>query len=635
MTGRVSLETLRASTRPIRCRRAIVVLRTALFLVSALLVSWAGPAHGQECANCHVKGGMAPAPDLAGFDHSVHAPLGCVACHADAAQIPHVKKPGRVDCGACHAGPAKALAQTAHGRVILQKAGSVGKACGACHGAAHAIRKVSDPASPVARSRQPGTCGACHGEAGWGARLENGTAALESYRLTIHAQTLAAGDFKAAACADCHGGHDIRPHSDPRSRVARREISSTCGACHKTEAAAFEASVHGLARRRGVDAAATCTDCHGEHTIRSLKDPSSSVWAGAVTKTCAGCHGSERMMAKLGVPTDRLATFLDSYHGLAGSAGNLRVANCASCHGWHDILPASDPRSSVNVNNLDKTCGQCHKGAAMNLAGVKIHQSLAGGGGGSNVARRLRDFYLLLIPLVIGGLFLHNALDLARHALASRPLRPLKMESDEELLTLGERIQHAILMLSFFTLAGTGFALEFPRAFRGLGGEETRRFIHRGAAVVFVLAGSYHLWYLLGTKKGQSRLRALLPARRDLPDAVALVLYNLGLSRRRPLLERWSYIEKAEYWSLVWGSGVMIVTGGVLFFHNFILSHLPLWIIEASRVVHIMEAILACLAILVWHYYWVMFDPEIYPMNWAWLSGWHVLRKKDRPKEDA
>ena len=603
-------------------------------LLSTLLATWGAPAQAQECVDCHVKGGMAPAPDLKGFGRSVHAVLGCAACHADAAQVPHEKKPGRVDCGSCHDGPAKALAQTAHGRAILRKAGSVAKGCAACHGPAHGVRKVRDAASPVARANQPGTCGACHGETGWGARLEDGKAALESYRLTVHGQALAAGAAKAAACADCHGGHDIRPHSDPQSRVARRAISTTCGACHKDEAAAFNASVHGRAGKRGVDAAATCTDCHGEHTIRSPKEPGSSVWSGSVTRTCSGCHASARVMTRLGVPTDRLATYLDSYHGLAGSAGDLRVANCASCHGWHDVLPSSDPRSRVNPSNLPATCGKCHEGAATQFAGVKIHQALAGGGG-SSIARWLGLFYLVLIPLVIGGMVFHNFADLARHALASAPLPPLKNEGDEELMTVGERVQHAFLLISFFTLAGTGFALEFPHAFAHFGGEHARLAIHRGAALIFVLVGAAHLWYLLFTSEGRGRLRGLLPVRRDLPDAVALILFNLGLWDSRPVLERWSYIEKSEYWALIWGSGVMIVTGAVLLFHNFVLTRFPLWVIEAARVVHVMEAILACLAILVWHFYWALFDPEIYPMNWAWLSGRRHLREKKRGVKDA
>jgi cytochrome b subunit of formate dehydrogenase len=132
---------------------------------------------------------------------------------------------------------------------------------------------------------------------------------------------------------------------------------------------------------------------------------------------------------------------------------------------------------------------------------------------------------------------------------------------------------------------------------------------------------------MLFDRKGRERLRGLLPARRDLNDPLRLFLFNLGLSEERPLLARWSYIEKSEYWALVWGSSVMIATGAVLIFHNAALAALPLWVIETSQVIHYMEAILACLSILVWHLYWVVYDPEVYPMNWAWLTGRSRLRE--------
>ncbi|MEK7865761.1 MAG: hypothetical protein AAB434_03700, partial [Planctomycetota bacterium] len=66
---------------------------------------------------------------------------------------------------------------------------------------------------------------------------------------------------------------------------------------------------------------------------------------------------------------------------------------------------------------------------------------------------------------------------------------------------------------------------------------------------------------------------------------------------------------------------VMIVTGGVLVFHGVALRYLPAWTSDLATVVHYYEAVLACLSILVWHGYMVVFDPEVYPMSWAWLTG--------------
>jgi hypothetical protein len=64
---------------------------------------------------------------------------------------------------------------------------------------------------------------------------------------------------------------------------------------------------------------------------------------------------------------------MNSFHGIAHKYGEMVVADCASCHGYHDILPSSDPRSSINPKNIPQTCGKCHKGASENFAKGKVH----------------------------------------------------------------------------------------------------------------------------------------------------------------------------------------------------------------------------------------------------------------------
>jgi hypothetical protein len=89
--------------------------------------------------------------------------------------------------------------------------------------------------------------------------------------------------------------------------------------------------------------------------------------------TCAQCHDSLRLTREFDLAGRRSETFLDSYHGLAGKLGSKGVANCASCHGVHNILPSSDPRSTVNKANLKATCGKCHPGASENFAKGAVH----------------------------------------------------------------------------------------------------------------------------------------------------------------------------------------------------------------------------------------------------------------------
>ena len=109
--------------------------------------------------------------------------------------------------------------------------------------------------------------------------------------------------------------------------------------------------------------APVCIDCHGEHLIMDPSNPASPLNAANISaQTCGRCHGDPRLALRYDLPADRLPSYADSYHGLALEGGKLTAANCASCHGVHDILRSSDPRSTVNAANLSKTCGQCHKG---------------------------------------------------------------------------------------------------------------------------------------------------------------------------------------------------------------------------------------------------------------------------------
>ena len=545
---------------------------------------------------------------------SVHNGLDCEGCHK-----------GDTACAQCHADVVDSLQRSRHGKVFLKRFGSMIKTCEACHGDPHGIIKHTDSSAVTSRKNQPALCAGCHEIP---SQIPSHLAKkfpAKSYLLTVHGAAIQNGNENAASCADCHSAHNIRPPADSFSTVSHNRIETTCGQCHPTEAAAFKSSVHGKALAVGVREAPTCTDCHGEHTIRPPGDRTSSVWKGAVTKTCSGCHASEKIIVKFGLPADRVQTYLDSFHGLAGQTGDLRVANCASCHGWHDVLPSSDPQSHISPINLAKTCNKCHPDAGILLTSAKIHTSLSEGNSDNWIAALIRSIYLVLIPLLIGGMLCHNLLDFLRKASGGKDL-PVAHEQSDVLLTVVERWQHGWLVISFLILAYSGFALKYPESWWALpfawaGGEAIRRNVHRIAALVFSFVAIFHFCYIAFSQRGWARLKTLLPEKRDLSDPIKLFLFNLRLIQERPALKRFSYIEKAEYWSLVWGSLVMITTGTILLFHNFALARFPLWVVEIAQVIHFLEAVLACLAIVVWHFYWVMFDPEIYPMNWAWFSG--------------
>jgi cytochrome b subunit of formate dehydrogenase len=195
-------------------------------------------------------------------------------------------------------------------------------------------------------------------------------------------------------------------------------------------------------------------------------------------------------------------------------------------------------------------------------------------------------------------------------------------------MTVNERLQHAALMVSFFFLVVTGFMLRFPDVWwvvviRGWSVHffAGRSLIHRGAAVAMVVGGVWHAIYLVATPRGRQLVRDLWPRWQDVTDALGVLRYNLGLARTKPRFGRFSYIEKAEYWALIWGSVIMTGTGAFLWFENTFIGLLTKRGYDISRVVHFYEAVLATLAIVVWHFYFVIFNPDVYPMNLAWLTG--------------
>ncbi len=152
-------------------------------------------------------------------------------------------------------------------------------------------------------------------------------------------------------------------------------------------------------------------------------------------------------------------------------------------------------------------------------------------------------------------------------------------------------------------------------------GEKLRSIIHRVAGVVLIGAGIYHVFYLIVTREGRRLIRDFAPGPKDAFDAIGTMLYYLGLSRKKPQFGRFNYAEKAEYWALVWGTGLMAVTGIMLWAKVWVGNLFARWWIDVATSIHFYEAILATLAIVVWHFYQVFLDPDVYPMNWAWW-GW-------------
>ncbi|MEJ2219172.1 MAG: cytochrome B, partial [Gemmatimonadota bacterium] len=185
-------------------------------------------------------------------------------------------------------------------------------------------------------------------------------------RLGVHGLARARGNEDAPDCEVCHGNvHEVKRTG---TEAFRRSIPAICGQCHDTIYANYEQSIHGKAVARGIVAAPVCSSCHGEHEILAPSKSASPVHPTHIPQTCGRCHADVRITERFQLPRNPLISYEKSVHGLALRSGSQTVANCASCHGVHLILPSSDPRSTINPANLPRTCGKCHPGAGTRFA---------------------------------------------------------------------------------------------------------------------------------------------------------------------------------------------------------------------------------------------------------------------------
>ena len=231
-------------------------------------------------------------------------------------------------------------------------------ACAGCHTAISAL--------PHEQQLPAVDCADCHDDQ------------ATDYRQSVHGLDISENDVTAqseptALCTDCHGTHAVLSMAVLHAPEHRDDVPSLCGRCHSEIAATYRQSIHGKAVASGIVDAPVCTDCHGEHAIASPTDPASSVAPGNIPATCASCHEEERLASQYGLPTHRYTTYLASYHGVVNRYGETAVANCASCHGVHDIRPSSDPQSTIHPDRLAETCGHCHPGLGQQLTGIEIH----------------------------------------------------------------------------------------------------------------------------------------------------------------------------------------------------------------------------------------------------------------------
>jgi nitrate/TMAO reductase-like tetraheme cytochrome c subunit len=341
--------------------RHLLIALTALLAVAARAGAQPPAIDNQTCLGCHTDASIAlkladgtPLPLQVAANAlagSVHAKHNCVDCHTAMAELPH---------------PPRTFASK------RDLAAALDAQCRKCHFANYA--KTLD---------------------------------------SVHQQAVARGDRTAPLCVDCHGSHDVKKPSTPRTLV-----SQTCAKCHEGVAAAYARSVHGRDLSGGNTDVPTCIDCHRAHDVGG---PRKTEWELKSPEMCGSCHANPAMMQKYGLSTNVLRTYLTDFHGKTASLRSHQgtpvngavVARCTDCHGVHDIQKARDPQSPVIKANILQTCRQCHAGATDNFPGAWLSHYDPGLHNAPFVYA-VKVGYSVLIPFMIGGLGLQILLHLWR-----------------------------------------------------------------------------------------------------------------------------------------------------------------------------------------------------------------------------
>lgn len=392
--------------------------------------------------------------------------------------------------------------------------------------------------------------------------------------------------------------------------------------------ASWESSTH---YKEGIK----CVACHGQgiEPLSKLQDSSPQSWKTGellsikpekrvyYDNLCVRCHAPAKN------------NFLHTFHGKHSSLGKKNIPTCSYCHVAHEASLTSQA-NALHPDSLGRVCAGCHAGSekeqrqimASNLAGPDTGATLYGhdvfGIGPLHFGNIIDSFYILLLITVLGFIVFYIVIDFP---VALKGRRALTTSQNNTLrFTIGQRIQHALLALSFITLAITGFAVMYPDSSYAqwlmslLGGADNRSLIHRLAAIVFAANGLIHLFYYLFFYRGS---HSILLNRQDLHHALNDIRYRLGKADKPIEAGKYDWLQKLEYWAGVIGLFIVLITGLVMWFFEWSLSHLPYQIFKYAQWIHGWEAILATSVLLILHGYSTIINPRIFPMDWSWITG--------------
>ena len=264
--------------------------------------------------------------------------MDCVSCHSDIKEVPHPEKLAPVECGQCHGDEQKQYAASVHGRKAAAGDSSA-PGCKACHGT-HNILRPSSPGSPTSTMEIPRLCGSCHRE-GTTVSLTRQipqTNILGNYMDSIHGEGLfKKGLTVTAVCTSCHTAHFVLPHTDPRSSIAKQNISKTCTHCHAQIETVHRKVIRGELWEKQPHMIPACVDCHSPHKVRKV-----FYTQGMADQDCLRCHGDPNLK---GTHNGQTVSLFANKDELAHSR-HAKIA-CVQCHTGGDPADATRPCRTI------------------------------------------------------------------------------------------------------------------------------------------------------------------------------------------------------------------------------------------------------------------------------------------------
>ncbi len=351
-----------------------------------------------RCVTCHGNHDIYPVKDAHSAVAPLRVPFVCGQCHREGTSVSRNRQ-------VPHDSILENYSESIHGEALLKKGLAVAPTCATCH-TPHLILPHTDPASSINRKNIAGTCTKCHSQ-------------IEVvHRKIIRGELWEKQANVLPACPDCHQPHKIRNvfydlgmanadcmrcHADEKLHRARdgqsmyvkvdevshsrhskiacsqchSEVNAShvrpcetitrgvdCTSCHDEIGKLYVTSIHGQLTGKNDPNAPTCKECHGTHGILGKQDPASSTFATNVPGLCARCHreGQKAAVRYTGRQHEIITNHTESIHGTLLKNGLTVTATCTSCHTAHQILPRTDPASSVSPANVPVTCGRCHHG---------------------------------------------------------------------------------------------------------------------------------------------------------------------------------------------------------------------------------------------------------------------------------